>query len=130
MPVESKNLFRLSLPRVIEGATPEHRCKVSIAQEWAALALCHYQVCHQCQPLLLAGDEESISVRKFLRCRQSGLELSKKCCFALAKICIDRQHATGLSRSCRYCIPPLPPASKRLAGCTTPFILKYSTICP
>jgi hypothetical protein len=29
-----------------------------------------------------------VSVRKFLSCGQSGLELGKKCCFALATLCI------------------------------------------
>ena len=130
-----------------DGECPHLRLRSQFEpQEGAAHTLCNYQVCYQCQPPILAGDAESISISNFLGCSKSGLELCEKCCFPLAKLGVSqaaryriiiRHSESHLSRNrladscgCRYCIPPLPPASKRLAGGTTPFILRYSTICP
>jgi hypothetical protein len=65
--------------------------------------------------------DASVTFLNFLSFDDCGPELRKKLCFAIAQFC-SRQRA-----GYRSVIEIL---HGRLAGGTTPFILRYSTICP
>jgi hypothetical protein len=88
----------------------------------ATFALCHNQFRHKPNPPAITRKAKGITLLKFLSLHDCTPELRKKRCFAIAPFYI-RQRA-----SYRCVIATI--FDGWLAGGTTPFIRRYSTICP
>ena len=91
-------------------------------QEGATLPFCHNHLRYNRNPLGVPGNAESISIREFLGLDHGRPKLGEERRIALAKFCA-RQTARY-----RHVIGAV--LQGRLAGGTTPFMRKYSTICP
>jgi hypothetical protein len=91
-------------------------------QEGAALPFCHNQFGYSRNPFAIAGKAESIAVREFLGIDHSRPKLGKERCLTLA------QFRARQTASYRHVIRAI--LHGRLAGGTTPFMRRYSTICP
>src|SRR5215469_2867003 len=90
-------------------------------QERAALALCHNQLRYKHDPLAVTRKTKTVAFLKFLRFNHCRPELRKKLGFAVAEFCCCHGADDLLVIETFH---------GRLAGGTTPFILRYSTICP
>ena len=88
----------------------------------ATFVLCHNQFRHKPNPLAITRKANGITLLKFLSLNDCRPELRKKRCFAIAPF-YSRQRA-----SYRCVIERSFMAGWR--GGTTPFIRRYSTICP
>jgi hypothetical protein len=121
------------LPRnFLSGSEREGHCTSMPSQDY-------FEATRGMERIGYPSESSSVAVR-------ADLNWARSVASRLRRSASDRQHATGLSsgtlhpslsrnrlndsHGCRYCIPPLPPASKRLAGGTMPFIRRYSTSCP
>ena len=91
-------------------------------QEGATLPFCHNHFSYHGNALAIARNPESIPIPEFLSPDHNGPKLGKERCLTLAKFC------TRQTASYRQVIRVI--LHGRLAGGTTPFMRRYSTICP